>query len=206
MTEKSPSERRYEKNRQTILEAARSIIQEQGVQALSMRTLAEKADYSASALYKYFENKEAIISALRREGFELSAQISQGRVHPDMPLDEMMRVMWQSYLEFARRYPAHYMLIMNPADDVPASFNEFLADPQFRGLMDFATGAVASGQIHLPEGAEPVHLAMMMWFLAHGAAMLQLTMLRNCPAEFAEMSEGVIDMLNNMIFHAELSK
>ncbi|MRR32158.1 TetR/AcrR family transcriptional regulator, partial [bacterium] len=52
-TEISPSERRYQRTRQSILEAAQAILSEQGIEALSMRALAEKADYSPAALYKY---------------------------------------------------------------------------------------------------------------------------------------------------------
>jgi len=58
---KTPSERRYEKTRQGILSAARTLLLEGGVEAISMRTLADKVDYSPAALYKYFANKEEII-------------------------------------------------------------------------------------------------------------------------------------------------
>ena len=69
MTDKTPSERRYEKTRQGILSAARNLLLEGGTDAISMRTLADKVDYSPAALYKYFANKEEIIEALRQEAW-----------------------------------------------------------------------------------------------------------------------------------------
>jgi AcrR family transcriptional regulator len=199
MTEQTPSKRRYQKTRQGILDAASQLIMEQGVEALSMRALAEKVDYSASALYKYFDNKEEIISALREEGHRLSDEISRSRVKPGMDIRETMTQMGLGYLEFARRYPAHYQLIMNPTDDVPANFDEFINDPGFTGLIGFSTRAVESGQMHLPEGSQPVHLAFLMWFVGHGAAMIQNTVMKNCPQEISVISEQVIRMLANMV-------
>lgn len=80
MNDKTPSERRYEKTRQGILNAARSILLEDGVEAISMRTLADKVDYSPAALYKYFANKDEIIEALRVEAWEMMANYE-----PDFP-------------------------------------------------------------------------------------------------------------------------
>ena len=199
MTDQTPSKRRYQKTRQGILDAASQLIMEQGVEALSMRALAEKVDYSASALYKYFDNKEEIISALREEGHRLSDEISSAKVKPGMDIRETMTQMGLGYLEFARRYPAHYQLIMNPTDDVPANFDEFITDPGFTGLIEFSTRAVESGLMHLPEGAQPVHLAFLMWFVGHGAATIQNTVMKNCPQEITEISEQVIRMLSKMV-------
>ncbi len=47
-----------------------------------MRYLAEKVDYSPSALYKYFNNKEEIIEALRQEGWVQMESIFRSRVDP----------------------------------------------------------------------------------------------------------------------------
>jgi len=69
----SPRNRRHELTRQKILDTARSILLAGGVQAISMRTLAEKVDYSPAALYKYYANKEEIIEALRQEAWQLIA-------------------------------------------------------------------------------------------------------------------------------------
>jgi AcrR family transcriptional regulator len=39
------------------------IIREEGPDALSMRNLAERIDYSAAGIYEYFSSKEEIIAA-----------------------------------------------------------------------------------------------------------------------------------------------
>lgn len=199
MTDQTPSKRRYQKTRQGILDAASSIIIEQGVSALSMRALAEKVDYSASALYKYFDNKEEIVSALREEGMLISDSITRGRIKPEMRVKEAMTQMGLGYLEFSRKFPAHYQLIMSPTENIPATFDDFINDPQFAGLLSFASGAIASGNIKLPEGAQPIHLAFTMWFIGHGASMIQNNLMKNCQDELAEIYKQVLEMLEKMM-------
>jgi AcrR family transcriptional regulator len=203
VSDQTPSKRRFQKTRQGILDAARSIIVEQGVHALSMRSLAEKVDYSASAIYKYFENKEEIISVLRQEGWEISARISQAHVQPGMTMKETFVQMGLGYLEFARAYPAHYELIMTATDDIPNDFNEFVTSSQISGLMGFTTMAIESGTLILPEGYQPIHLAFLMWFLGHGAAMIQNTILKNCPEEFMETGTQVFRMVAELFKYKE---
>lgn len=191
MSEKSPSERRHTRTRQAILNAARAIITEEGISALSMRTLAEKVDYSPSALYNYFDNKEEIVEALRAEGWALAAAM-QGRVSHDLPPAEQFYQKGLAYLEFAETYPDYYLLLMSPSDNVAGSMEEFLQRPDFGRLVDDVEKVVASGGLKLPPGYTPLHLAFFVWFLVHGISMLKLTMMRDCQPEFDEISAQVM--------------
>lgn len=191
MGEKSPSERRHSKTRQAILDAARAIINEQGVDGLSMRTLAEKVDYTPSALYNYFDGKEEIVEAIRAEGWALSATM-QGDISQDLPLPELLYRHGLGYLKFAETYPDYYLLMMSPSDNVPANMDEFVRSPNFRELVDFVEAAVASGGIALPPGYAPLHVAFLMWSLVHGISMLKLTLMRDCQPEFDEISAQVL--------------
>ncbi len=199
----SPSERRYQRTRQSILEAAQAILSEGGVEGLSMRALAEKVDYSPAALYKYFANKDEIIDALRRQGQEFAAEIQQSHLRPGMSTAETFSALFNSYMEFARTYPAHYELIMNSTEHMPDSLDAFLEDPDFKGLIDFVTGMVHSGGVRLPPGFQPLHLALLMWFVGNGAAMLQNKVMHNCQADFARVSGQVIDLISCLILPEE---
>ena len=118
MDDKTPSERRYEKTRQGILSAARSLLLENGVEAISMRSLADKVDYSPAALYKYFASKDEIIEALRQEAWELMANFE-----PDIPdgisMADMFILSGRNYIRFASEYPDYYMLIMSTNETGP---------------------------------------------------------------------------------------
>jgi AcrR family transcriptional regulator len=197
MSSNTPSERRYEKTRQGILDAAREILVEQGAHAISMRTLAEKVDYSPAALYKYFSNKEEILEELRQEGWRLmsadDAPPPQG-----MPLAEAFVESGRRYIAFATKYPAYYLLMMDPSDKGPKSMQEFRDDPKFAGLLGFIEATVASGEFVLPNGYTPFHLALLSWFIVHAVSLLKVTYMQNCPEEFDAASMEVVGMFKDI--------
>lgn len=197
MEDKTPSQRRFEKTRQGILSAARSILLEEGVEAISMRNLADKVDYSPAALYKYFSNKEEILEALRQEGWELMAVFE-----PDFPSDLSMAEMFvhsgRNYIKFASQNPEYYLLIMGTKETGPESMQEFTQLPNFIGLQQFSEAIIASGEFELPEGFTSYHLAMLSWFVVHGISLLKLTMMNKCQDEFETASIEVMEMLKHV--------
>lgn len=197
MTNKTPSERRYEKTRQGILSAARSLLLEGGTEAISMRTLADKVDYSPAALYKYFANKDEIIEALRQEAWEMMAN-NDPDFPPGLTMGEMFVHAGKNYVDFATQYPEYYMLIMSTTETGPESLEEFKQDPSFSGLHQFVEAAVAAGEIKIPEGYTTFHFAMLSWFLVHSISLLKLTMMSKCADEFETTSIEVMNMVKDI--------
>ena len=192
MPKRSPGERRHGRTRQAILDAARAIINEQGVNGLSMRTLAEKVDYSPSALYNYFHNKEEIVEAIRAEGWALLESMDQGAAQEELSPVELLYRGGLAYLEFAETYPDHYLLMMSPSESVPGNLDEFMQWPNFKELAGSVEAMVASGALKVPPGYTALHLAFLVWFVVHGIAMLKLTLMRDCQPEFDEISAQVM--------------
>src|SRR6266550_3666489 len=57
--------------RQAILDSAREIAAKEGWQAVTIRRVAEKIEYSPPAIYEYFESKEALLEEEGREAFRI---------------------------------------------------------------------------------------------------------------------------------------
>src|SRR6202011_1127490 len=57
--------------RRAILDAAREIAAQEGWQAVTIRRVAEKIEYSPPTIYEYFQSKEAILEAEMHEAFRL---------------------------------------------------------------------------------------------------------------------------------------
>ena len=53
--------REKEQRRQQILDAARAMVLQYGVTAVSIQQIAKKAELSVGTIYLYFENKEEIL-------------------------------------------------------------------------------------------------------------------------------------------------
>ncbi len=60
---------RRDEQRDRILDASRSILEQEGAKALTIRRLAEAIDRTQPAIYSHFSNKEALLEELVVEGF-----------------------------------------------------------------------------------------------------------------------------------------
>jgi len=198
-TSSTPSERRFEKNRQAILDAARSIIMEQGVDGLSMRTLADLVDYSPSALYKYFKDKDEILDELTTEAWLLSAEYNQRHMPAnEEPLAMLMQSGMNIY-EFAKQYPAQYQLMMSSTRTSPKSLKEFMEHPNFKGLRMLLAHSADSGKLRLPDGFTPDLFAFNLWFLVHGASMLRGSLMKDFGEEFDDLMDELYEALSKML-------
>src|SRR6201994_4629014 len=77
---RAPGDRSYHHGdlRNGLLEAARSILEEQDLSALTLRAVARRAGVSHAAPYRHFPNHEALLVELSVEGFaELKASIAE---------------------------------------------------------------------------------------------------------------------------------
>nr|WP_319388379.1 TetR/AcrR family transcriptional regulator [uncultured Cohaesibacter sp.] len=88
-----------------LLEAAVSLMQEEGLKALQIRAIAAKAGYSVGSVYKHYPDVDALIIAVNSLTLD---QIRQRMVEairvPGTPL-ERLKILARSYLHFAVEQP-----------------------------------------------------------------------------------------------------
>lgn len=67
-----PSRRKEDKElrRRRIIEGAIQMVEAEGVSGLSLHKLAKSLGYTVGALYRYYDNKDALIAALQCEGID----------------------------------------------------------------------------------------------------------------------------------------
>jgi AcrR family transcriptional regulator len=69
-----------------VLDAARRVFADKGVEGASIREIAREAGYTAGALYSYFDSKEAIYGALLAESLDrLQAEVQAARAAKAQP-------------------------------------------------------------------------------------------------------------------------
>jgi AcrR family transcriptional regulator len=110
MPPKPKTEQQRQKIRTSILDAARELFIERGVDAVTMREIARRVDYSPTAIYLHFKDKESLIRELCDTDFlELAGTLQEiGRI-PD-PL-ERLHQLGLGYVRFAVEHPNHYRLM-----------------------------------------------------------------------------------------------
>lgn len=186
MTSPTARDRRRNRNRQAILDAARSLILEEGLAAVSLRRIAARADFSPAGLYEYFENKDALLAELAARTRGGLRDALRGAVTGDALAD--LEALGLAYIAWARAHPGDYLLAFGRLRSRRRNPSEPL-DPEsaFAVLTSVVEAAWASARPDLAPGVGPHELAYGLWAHVHGAAMLQLTHLEGFEADFVSI-------------------
>lgn len=114
MKKTKPTSPRVQRNRQAataaILEAARAIMREEGVAALSMQGLARRMDMRAPSLYNYFASKMDVYDSLFRLGMSMYDVHLQEALKESRNSHDEIRIVIESYMSFALENPELYQL------------------------------------------------------------------------------------------------
>ena len=97
--------------RQSILSAAREIAAEEGWQAVTTRKVAERIEYSQPTIYEYFENKEAMLLALLRSGYQQMVTVMQEAFASTADPEARLLAMTEAYWDFAFRSPELFQVM-----------------------------------------------------------------------------------------------
>lgn len=97
-------------NPDAILGTALEILERDGLESLSMRTLAEALEIKAPSLYRHYTDRSALLGAIADEGARL---LQDALDHAVTGLDptRAVRAAASTYLEFAHARPALYALL-----------------------------------------------------------------------------------------------
>jgi AcrR family transcriptional regulator len=171
-------ERERNELRKRILDAARELFAKRGYEAVTMREIARRIEYSATALYLHFADKETLMRELCRQDFAAFAQEFVDRVaSTGDPIARLARA-GLVYLEFAEHYPEHYRLMfMSDMPPTPPEAGE-REDPT-RNAYVFLHALVSElmqKQLLRAELTDVDLVAQTIWATVHGAASLEVTL------------------------------
>ena len=187
------------RTRQAILDAARAIIVADGLPALSMRTLAERIDYSPAGLYEYFASKEEIVAAVCDEGqgylYTAMDQVDKTLAPPDY-----LYGLGIAYIGFALEHPDYFLVMFTaapPPDMTGASAAEAHALMAGEGsaygiLVRAIERGIEAGIFRVRAGFGRDEMAYAAWTLVHGIAMLRTTALRHFPGGMADFDDEML--------------
>jgi AcrR family transcriptional regulator len=162
-------EREREAARATILAAALGLARDEGWDAVTMRRLAERIEYSANFAYRYFRGRDDILLALVRDGFaRLRERMAAAAAAPDgrgpvAPADAVRRA-GHAYLDFALAEPDLYRA-MYGLDGVHVSTADTFVEGEAVG--DLLTALLADAG----DPAAGRHVVRL-WATAHGLVAL----------------------------------
>lgn len=162
--------------RQSLQQAAVEIIREGGIEALSMRKLADKVGVSRSAPYHHFADKHELLCAIAEQGFALQGEVVAAvakQFEAEQTIQMQMRSFVKAYVGWAVAHPQYYNLMFGgdiwQSSSVPESFKQ-LSHRYFRHYV----GRIEQwqGQGLIANNIEALRFAQVSWSTMHGLARL----------------------------------
>ena len=196
--------------RQRILDEARELFLDEGLAGFSMRALAGRVGVTATALYRHFPDKDALLASLLGTAFGTFGSYLGRSLSEKTPL-ERFRAMGAAYIDFALEHPRDYQLmfltncvelgfsaIRKETDQRSQAAFEFLVERVQDCLQAgvFAKGDARAIAVH---SWSSVHGVVSLWLLAQLRAGMTLP-------EFRQQAAFTLDRLTDSLLAAASPK
>ena len=155
--------------RRALLDEALRTIQQDGADALTLRTIGVRLGVSRTALYRHFTDKRALLSSVATEGFRLLTKRllnawKAGGIRG-------FNAMGVAYIRFAMGNPSHYRVMFGGfVDDGPRD-DDLMRESTaaFQALVDAIVALQQEGAVRKDDALQ---LAQFIWAVVHGVSML----------------------------------
>lgn len=175
-------ERERHELRRKIIDAARGIFADEGYDNVSMRRIADSIEYSPTAIYVHFRDKQDLFEQILRSDFDALAIEFRKLATIQDPI-ERIRASGLQYIRFAVEYPHHYKLMfMTPfaGDQKPLAEEDLKkrGNPDidsYAFLYTAVEAALAAGRFR-SELRDAQLVTQVLWAGVHGVASLEIAM------------------------------
>jgi len=165
------SEQETEAFRERLCDAAARLYVEEGPAAVTMRRLAGELGVGTMTPYRYFDNKEEIITAVRARGMNRFSEALERALASPGNGRTRSRAVRDAYIAFARENTATYRLMF----EYPETRRD---DPAYKAAHERMWRTVAAHvEVMIAEGtvvADAPILGHQIWAALHGAVMLEI--------------------------------
>ena len=176
-----------------LLEAASTLLAEEGAEALSVRRIAAAAGCSTMVVYSRFGGKQGVVEALYVEGFERLARTMTSVRATDDPVADLRRCA-QRYRKFALENPTYYSVMFERSvpDFEPSDAARTGALETLGILAERAQQGIDQGQFPRQDALQ---LATCLWAANHGVVSLELRHVNDPVFDWAKRHLQVIDAM-----------
>lgn len=167
------------------------MVEQEGIDALTLRRLAERVGVSQTALYHHFRDKQALLCAIGEESIALfSGQMQQGLAEVD-GLEPRFERFVSIYVDFALGHPELYELLFGrvvwKGEGLESEAFRARARASFRSYAEMAMALQAQG--YLSPDLNPLRLAQVLWGTLHGLCCMYNDGLAFTPGDVEEIGQ-----------------
>ena len=178
--------------RQLIIDAARELFVARGVEAVTMREIAKRIDYSATSIYLHFADKEALLRAICDTDFLALATSLKSILQIQNPV-ERMHAMGRGYAAFALTHPNHYRMMFmterTPYDPAESSLQQNNAEQDAYFQLKTVVNDVYTAGCFRADLHDADLIAQTIWAGMHGVCSLQINMSEDKWIEWSNISD-----------------
>jgi AcrR family transcriptional regulator len=103
-------------NPELVIQTASTLIEEHGIEQVSLARLAQELNVKAPSLYKYFADKSALLKAVNTDTWRnLTLAMSSAMSSAQQPTEQLL-LMAKAYRDYAHTHPRKYLLAFNQSD------------------------------------------------------------------------------------------
>jgi AcrR family transcriptional regulator len=187
--------------RQALVQAARELAAEVGVDAFTLREVARRAGVSHAAPYHHFNDKAQLVRVLAIEAFEALTNEMLEAARNTQNAHERFSAIGLAYVRFAFKYPAEFRFMFRKdlclTDDAA---DDPLEDAGKAAYMVLQNGIRVAQQAGLIAPGDPEILSLTAWSTVHGLAMILLDaptgQTEYTPEQIDRMARAVIETLS----------
>jgi AcrR family transcriptional regulator len=158
--------------RRKILDAARELFMAEGQERVTMRRIAEAIEYSPTAIYNHFQDKDALLQSLCEDEFS-SLFVHLRTDTPPRSGVAWIRQLGLAYARFGLGYPNHYRFMFMTAGAFGQDHEPSAPAREAFGLLRAAVKrAIEVGEFRR---GDVDAIAQVLWSSIHGAVALLIT-------------------------------
>src|SRR3954471_21926005 len=187
-----------------IMDAARQLFARDGVEAVSMRKIAQAIEYSPTAIYLHFADKDALLGELCAHDFGSLAQAFNKAAAIKDPI-ERIRALGLRFMQFGLKYPNHFrFMFMTPAKargELDAEMLKRRSDPNqdaYARLLMAVREAMAAGRFR-KDLKDPNLVAQTFAAAVHGVVALQIGMGNDPWIEWSSLDKRMATMADAIV-------
>lgn len=159
--------------RDRIFEAARELFLREGIEGVSMRKIADDVGVSATAIYRHFDSKDALVNAIVVDGLTILAEHLRPALETGTAYDKLRNLI-DGFLEFALEKPQFFDSAFLIPNQIGGLSDEIVRHnwTTFQLALEHIVTCMEQGLLR-PD--DPMDTAITIWAEVHGLVTLYRT-------------------------------
>jgi AcrR family transcriptional regulator len=198
---KERREREKSETRDKILDAARELFVTEGFEGVSMRKVAEKIEYSPTAIYVHFADKQELFRELCHQDYARLAEVFRSSVISTEPMGRLKQI-GAIYIDFGTRYPNHYKFMFmtpHPPHEPDEVDREMMGNPEMDAyaFLKWAVQQAMDASCFREELTDAALISQTLWASVHGVISLHIAKGGDCWVDWhplRDLAEMMMDI------------